>query len=1121
MLISELFKWLQDEKAALHLSNQTLSPGLCETELSQAQKTNRRLLADIRVARSSNRDTHDLITNLKQHNVFMDYLEFCRKKFEENSKCSLFLITLNYLLSQDNSLYPTKLNALFFALLQEDKETILSFYQANQGLFKDHPEIIKRVTAEQNKQKYEEAIKRVELHLARLSDKFATQKHPLGITGLCREWVGDTELFAALILWLVQRQVSTNDILSTYLLHDYLKYYLFTLHSEDNEVSRLYALLSHFPEASELVQAAQKTCSDEQAFQQYALDGTLAGEELTEISKKHYPVQFSLTSTNFLALHELFGQNFLIAAIASEQKNSTWLGMLIKTLNQPRIIADELPGIINCVAREYSPRTLGHLAQLIDDETAQQLFRNNNGAVFYLLPYKPKLITHINEENVADFIQNLTQGTTSSEIIFQLMALFSIIAKKKNPSAQLVFETILDNLHHHPALLEDEDFVRQLKKYPDCQKIIDRKCKEIREQVKACIIAQTTEPVFTAANYYLIEDTWFEAIQKLNLLHLIIPQAKFDLHNKYALRAKTAEVAFLFHGELFDLNAFIEALSLPSVVAREVSEYERVLIEILALIDNEPIRRQIIEKLVNDPVHRTNWAEKEYEGKTVFIKAAQHGNLGLITLLEEKIAPEAFNKAIKTAAKANQWDVVNHLCRNDNALLDEDELEKIIFMAAEKGQLKVTRYLLTAYHYKPSSIELMHILNAVITNNKLKTFQLFYNSFEKVLNKSDVNKLFNLAIELGHWNIVLLMAHSEKQMLSPAAIDKAFNEAANSSKLQVIKELCNLPLIAPRPQTIHRAFIKACQKGNLALVQCLHELPEQLLSVTLEEGLEEAVLNENLAVINYLCSLSANPLHQSSITQALFTAAKTGKVLILDFLCSLNTPNQPMQRAMNQALLWTVKKNQVASFLTLCHAKQNAPNKLAIREAFLLAVKMGIPDIVEYVCENEIHSLNQRTVEEALKLAVKNKNPGIVRYLCDLATYTPEKKFLRVIYSKALSSGQTEVAQLLNERISKASSKKQSTAATNYSSEIDYNSEEENFSETEFILSSTKTGNPGAEEIAPFLTCGSSKDIEDNGELKQNSETSNLLKGQGFFRTKTQQNSASAPVQIVKGLLSS
>ncbi|CAM3133978.1 Ankyrin repeats (3 copies) [Legionella steigerwaltii] len=1120
MIISELFNWLHGKEESRPLSNPFLSLDLLESERTQAKIKNRKLLADIRLAKFSSQDASDLIDALEQHNLFMDYLKFCKQKFAEDAKNSLFLITFKYLLSKSQLETPylgAKWNELFFALLQEDRDNTLSFYQDNEALFKNHPEIQKRVALELHEQKRNEEIKRIKNHLVHLSEQLSNQKNPLGIIGLCREWVSDTELFAALILWLLQRDVSTEKILQTYLLHDFLKYYLFTLYSEENEIFHLYALLNHFPETKLLVEAAKQIRSDEEAFQQYALDGTQSKSELQNIPQIVPPLQFSLKPSNFLALHKLFGKSFLLAAITSvEEKNLKWLHVLSRTLNSPPIIERELSAIINSVAREYSPQTLEYLAHLIDDETAQQLLSNNDGAVFYLLPYKPKLFDHVNEENVTRFIQHITIGYTADpEIIFQLMALFLMLSKQKNPLTQLVFEAILDNLALHPMLLEDEKLIRQLRKYPDCGKIIDQKSGAIKQQLNACIIAQASESTFTSHNYNLIEDTWLDATRKLTVFDLIKPQAKFNLNNKYALQAKTAEVAFLCHGDHFDLNAFIDALSLPPVIADEVSEYERILVEIFAVIDNESIRNQIIKQLESPPVQRLNWVEKEYEGKTIFTKAAQHANLGLITLLEDQIAPEAFNKAIRTAARANQWSAVDHLCRNNKAQLTQDELEKIIFRAAEHGQLKIIKYLLNTYDYEPSPTKLISILNAAITNNQLNVIQFFYNSSDNLPNQSGINKLFHAAIELGHWDIALLIAHSEQHAPSRTSIEKALNQAADAMQLDAMKALCHVPTNTPRAQVIQSLFVKACQVGNLPMVQCLHELPEKLPPAPLGEGLTQASVKGHMGVIRYLCN-SSNPPNQPLINQGLIAAAKAGQRAPVEFFSSMTTKNKPTQNGVKDALHEAVKNNGLETFTALCRSQQNPPSSSAIREAFLLAVKVGNLNVIEYVGTNEMNSLNRRTVEEALKLAIKHKKPETTRYLCELPTNAPDKKSLRIAVNKAVATGQTAVADYLREQLkSKVSTQKNSDSEFDNSSGTDNDSELTNVLEldTHSEIDIEIASNPEVDNSAERdnrLAIDNSPETEGNIEQNQDTEVGIPLKNHGLFKTKAHRNIPSA-----------
>lgn len=1021
-MIIELFNWLHEDEVFLPLSNQLLSRDLLELEQSQANKTNRSLLSEVRLAKLSGLETSDARSKLEKHIVFMSYLEFCRKNFTEAPKSSLFLITLKYLLTQSQTEAPhlsAKLNELFGALLQEDRSNTLSFYQQNEELFKNHPDIQKRVELALDEQKHNEAVKRIERDLAHLSTQLSQQTDPLGIIRLCREWVSDTEQFAALILWLLQRNVSTEQILQTHLFHDFLKYHLFTLHSEDNEVFHLYALLARFPQAKQLMEAAKQTGSDERGFQHYALDGILSEKELQEVPQRLKPLQFSLTASNFLALHTLFGQPFLTAAVATsvEQKNAKWSEILCQTLNESA--AQGIPGLINIIAREFSPQILENLAGLIDDHTAQRLLSNNEGAVFYLLPYKPQLFEYITEKNVTEFIHQISiRDTSDPEIIFQLMALFSMLPKKRNPITQLVFQAIIENLAQHPLLLDDEKLLRQLRKYHDCEQILAQQSAQIKQRVHDCMIEQTTEPAFSSHNYQIIEDVWLEATRKINVFELIKPQAKYPLNHKYALQTKIAEMAFLCHGDHFDLDAFIEALSLPPVNAENgASEYERILIEILAVIDNELLREQIIGKLEGYPVQRLDWIEKEYAGKTIFLKAAKQGNLGLVTFLKDQIAPEAFNQAIITAAKANHWKIVDFLCRIDKVQLNQDELEKLILLAAEQGQLKIIKYLLNTYDYELAATEIIKILHQAITNGKLNVVTYFYNSFGSVLNQSTINKLFNSAVESEYWDIVLFIAESEKHPPSLSAIEKAFNQAVNTMHLEGVKGLYHLSTNAPRPHIIQRAFVKSCKLGDVPVVQCLHALLEKLPPPVLEDALDQAVVNGQIETVSYLCNSPSNPPNQSSINQGLITAAKTGTIVLVDFFCSMTTRNRPTQNAVNQALYWTVKNNQVKSLITLCHSQSNSPSKLVIRKSVHLAVKSGKLGIVEYLCMNEMNSLNQRAVEEELIFAVKFKKPEIVRFLCELPSNSPGKKALRIALNRAVSSNQTDIASYLSDQL--------------------------------------------------------------------------------------------------------
>ncbi len=201
MILNELFNWLRGDEIFFHFSNQYLSQELLNFEQSLANKKKCTILSEVRYTKLSGLETREGTVLLETHNLYMDYLEFCTKKFAENSKNSLFFITLNYLLakSQKENNLINKLNELFWFLFQEDKNGTISFYQQNEALFKNNHEIQKHVKIEVYKQNRDAAIQRIESYLVNLREKLSNQQNPLGIIGLCREWISNTEQFAALI----------------------------------------------------------------------------------------------------------------------------------------------------------------------------------------------------------------------------------------------------------------------------------------------------------------------------------------------------------------------------------------------------------------------------------------------------------------------------------------------------------------------------------------------------------------------------------------------------------------------------------------------------------------------------------------------------------------------------------------------------------------------------------------------------------------------------------------------------------------------------------------------------------------------------------------------------------
>ncbi|KGP62924.1 hypothetical protein EP47_09850 [Legionella norrlandica] len=989
MIINDLFNWLENNESPspLVVANQTINQELLQKEESQTLRTHHELIAQARIAKFSGLPMAEINKKLEQHKVFKDYLIFCRQQFQENEKNTLFLIALKHLLLKTEAeqfAYMDKINELFWALLRDSKIETLNFYDNNEALFKNCHEIQRRMELECRQQKIEASVQTVKNHFQDLTESLAFQKNPLGIIALFREWVSDTEKFAALLLCLLQKEVSIEKILQTNLLQDFLKYHLHNLHSEDSEVNSLYSLLSFFPETQALVEAAQNVSCGEPAFQQYSLDGNIQNKTLAVISPSPAILQFSLNSENFFALYQLFGQSFLAAAIIYGK--GIWLDLLKQTLNQPETVETLLPGLINFLARESSEETLKTLAELIDDTTAQQLLKLNQSSIFHLLQYKPLLLDVFQGKNISEYISQLLQiNHSDQDIIYQLMALFLMLLKQKHPATKIVFEAIIDNLVHYPYLIEDEELLKHLKKYKDSDQLLAQRGEKIQQQLHHCIIDQTAQSTFEPYNYHIIEATWLDATRKIDALNRINPQIKVSLGDKYKLQARIAEIAFHAHGSHFDLDHFIDSLGLPPVASsEEVSAYERVLIEIIAAIDDVFVREQIINKLETSPIERLNWHQKEYGGKSIFIKAAKYGNLGLISLLGNTIDTTTLEKAISCAAKHSQWEAFDHLCSINKIKLNHKEIQDFVILAAKQGQINSIQVLMNLYSYQPSAKIIQSILTTAIEDGEIKVVDFFYSLSIQICRQPSLDHLFKLAVQFKHWNILEFLVHSEKAPPPQSTIERAFEQTAYAQQMDAVKILCNLPNHCPRPQIIGRVLLKACK-----------------LKLT--------------PVVQYLCSLPLEPLSKLVIEKALIEAIANGHLEIVTSLCE-SPFIRPEKSSINIAIKMAAKSKQTEIFIALCSNRKNPPSKEALKLSSHWAIRTGNLDIIKYLCTNQPTIFNQHMLEQALLLAIKFKRPEIARYLCQNPEITSNRKITHSALNKAITARQTDIVGYLRQK---------------------------------------------------------------------------------------------------------
>lgn len=1036
-MLTSLVAWIEGNEEDFPFENQTLTRHFFEKEHTIEQQYHQRLIAKARVAwfkrdkkAATNQVSLPEAEAVEKHQHLLNFIEFGKRELATVASDSLFSLALKYCLSfpaeSDSAKFILKSTQLFMALLQEDKTKALNFYEENKALFKDCEEINRQVAKELADIKLAGAVKSVETYLAFFSEELAQQKNALGISELFKTELYDVEKFAALLLWLLQQGVSSRAILRTNLLHDFLRYHLFTLDQEESAIRQLYVLLAQFPEAKKLVVQAGKVSCDERGFESYSLDGALhREEELLSVQVSAAPLDFTPTEENFAALSELFGQPFLFAAVITPTvpENENWLNALKRSLNHESMLTKELPALINLIA-VGQPAFLKELAQLVEESTVEQLIALNSGSILHLLPYKPALFEQIKSVNVEKYIQQINiSGASGPDVIAQLLAMLAVLLKHHHPSVGQVFDAVIEKLFDHSHLADDIELMRQLKRYPGWAIHLARRSAELQQQLEECIGKATEQSSLTIESYQLIEDTWFEVSRKLQTLTYLNSQAKFDFYDKYTLYIRIAQACFKKQGSAFDINAFIELLSLqsPTQPSEDISEYERVLLEILTAIDDELIRNTIIDKLEAAPIQRHNWRVREYGGETAFLKAARQGNLGLLTNIAEikQQSKSVMNKALLLAAEGGHWPVVNYLCADTIKLFTRRTICTVLIQAAEQGQLTAVQVFCNDDNPLPPKKILEKALQGAITNNRISVVRYLCQLTGNSLSKEVIERGFRLAAKLEHWDLAEYFCSLSANAPSQLQIEKMFEHAAETNCLELAKRLYRLENNAPRQIVIERVINKMARVGNLEFISYFCGLEDNPLSRSvIESALIEAAANGHLPLVKYLSNLELNRPSPQVQGKALQASIKAGKQDVIAYFCSLPT-NRFLQGAVDFGILSAVKSQQATAMQFFCNLS-NPPSRQAIENALQVAIKLGDTLAALYLCNLPTNAPSRRIVEQGLLSAVKGKQIALVQVFCSLLSDNkPRKPVLELALRKANTTEQIAIVDYLREVLGK------------------------------------------------------------------------------------------------------
>ena len=652
---------------------------------------------------------------------------------------------------------------------------------------------------------------------------FKHQHNPLSLASMGLAFVDRPKMFTAFLRYLLQGGVTPEQILSTHLLQNYFLYYLSSLSQSNNPVEKLYHLLSLFEDSAPLSTLAQQVCCEREEFSSYALDGSMQQNttKLAPVAFIDVPLRFTPTENNLKSLYVIFQVDFLMGALHqwNEQTgNIVWVNTITHLFNQSNTVISQMPLVVNRL--HENPLLQQALAKILDDRSLSILVEKHVVGVLNLIPFCPKLVDMVQLHDLPNYFLVLRQQNTSGPALFSsLFAFFNQIKHTDTCVASLVFDALIDSIHIDPYVLEDMRVVGKLRKFPHVKDCINRKVRALEAMLEVTIQLQTNESIADMDSITL-EDLWQVAAAKIQHYTDIIvdfdttfPMDKYKLYTRIA----SSFVKRLSMG--FDLYAFMLALGVePLFEVVNVTLYERLLIEILATIDNQHVRTHCIQML--DANVTRPWREFNYGGKCLFEKASLAGNLGLIQWMNVmKIrSPSSYDSLALLAAYVNQWSVASyfHVQRS----LKHCTVNQLLQIAVSQNSLHAIPALWTGDHSMPDMLAIETQFKLSVQQNALANIHCFVACPRKPRDKV-IKAAFDKAIELKYLDIARAIAEGFSGEMLKGAIEQTLKNAARSSQCDVLDVLCTLKKNRPSQNATENALISATRANQLPAIKRL------------------------------------------------------------------------------------------------------------------------------------------------------------------------------------------------------------------------------------------------------------------------------------------------------------
>jgi hypothetical protein len=392
-------------------------------------------------------------------------------------------------------------------------------------------------------------------------------------------------------------------------------------------------------------------------------------EVLFDIPESHNPYQYET----------LFGDDYwpLLLAHYFERRSAAIEPLLQEKLNFKEsatgLRLKQFDALIGWVVQQDNYyELLATVDQLVRKKTASVLVQQGSFGIVYLMCHRVSLIKLFSVAQLENYIDRIITSREPDRI--KIILLFIVF---------ISLSTVLDSLAYQirilPVLLDllcqnnEDDFYKLTER---AKSQIGTNL-ELQKIVKNRIIALGKTLGKEGDNLDLvnqesinqIHNIWFDCSSDFNVLKQLIDEKAIEglfPADKYVFYSHLIRKLLIKPGvSIYELMEWFCPYVAPEE-ASDVSEYERLLIEIICIFNNRRLGQCFLELIERSPVNRPGWRNTHYGSMPLLMRAALYNNLFLVSeiLCETMVAQSDQNdvgRALRGAAWNKRWAIVEHI----------------------------------------------------------------------------------------------------------------------------------------------------------------------------------------------------------------------------------------------------------------------------------------------------------------------------------------------------------------------------------------------------------------------------------------------------------------------------